>query len=500
MTTEGGFTARWSPDGSKIVFTSIRDGNHEIYVMNSDGTCQRRFTFHPNYDKLASWHPDGTQIVFVSTREGNHDIYTMNADGSGEPEPIIEHPSWDDGPMWSPDATKLLFESDRDGDWEIYIIDSDSVLTQLTFNSVIDGNGAWSPTGNMICFTSHRTGNAQIYVMDADGNNQKNVSNNAYDDDWSSWSPVGGNIVFTSNRDGNEEIYIMDTTGSNQTRLTDNPDADVQPQISPDGHWLLFHSDRDGIRNIYKMRIVCGDADGDCLVNIADVVYLINYIFGGGPAPVPLATGDVDCDNLVNIADVVYLINYIFGGGPAPCAGCRGEYPPSLGKLASGNATLLTQAERGHDGGALYLQLDAMTDVQGVQLEITLNDNVEITSITGLADGLEVFHGIDDSYLKVGLLDLMGENLIPAGRQDLLRIEYSGGGNIKLVNAIVVNPNANELDVTITAGKIETTLPSAFSLDQNVPNPFNPSTDISFSIASAGNVRLAVYNIMGQKV
>ncbi|MCK4857662.1 MAG: PQQ-binding-like beta-propeller repeat protein [candidate division Zixibacteria bacterium] len=67
---------------------------------------------------------------------------------------------------------------------------------------------------------------------------------------------------------------------------------------------------------------LCGDADGDDLVNIADVVYLINYIFGGGPPPDPLLAGDVDCNTLVNIADVVYLINYIFGGGPPPCAGC----------------------------------------------------------------------------------------------------------------------------------------------------------------------------------
>ncbi|MCK4857716.1 MAG: right-handed parallel beta-helix repeat-containing protein [candidate division Zixibacteria bacterium] len=67
---------------------------------------------------------------------------------------------------------------------------------------------------------------------------------------------------------------------------------------------------------------ICGDADGDGMVNIADVVYLINYIFSGGPPPDPLLAGDVDCNSMVNIADVVYLIDYIFAGGPEPCAGC----------------------------------------------------------------------------------------------------------------------------------------------------------------------------------
>jgi hypothetical protein len=67
---------------------------------------------------------------------------------------------------------------------------------------------------------------------------------------------------------------------------------------------------------------VCGDTDSNGLVNVSDVVYLINYIFGGGPAPLPLESGDVDCNGVVNIPDAVYLIAYIFGGGPEPCAGC----------------------------------------------------------------------------------------------------------------------------------------------------------------------------------
>ncbi len=66
----------------------------------------------------------------------------------------------------------------------------------------------------------------------------------------------------------------------------------------------------------------CGDADGTGVVTISDAVFLINYIFSGGPAPSPLDVADVDCNSIVTISDVVYLISYIFGGGPAPCAAC----------------------------------------------------------------------------------------------------------------------------------------------------------------------------------
>jgi hypothetical protein len=68
---------------------------------------------------------------------------------------------------------------------------------------------------------------------------------------------------------------------------------------------------------------VCGDASGDASIDISDAVYLIAYIFSGGPAPYPLPAGDANCDSAVDISDAVYLIAYIFSGGPAPCAGCK---------------------------------------------------------------------------------------------------------------------------------------------------------------------------------
>ena len=68
---------------------------------------------------------------------------------------------------------------------------------------------------------------------------------------------------------------------------------------------------------------VCGDANSDGSVDISDAVYLISYIFGGGPAPVPLIAGDANCDLAVDISDAVYLIGYIFGGGAPPCTGCK---------------------------------------------------------------------------------------------------------------------------------------------------------------------------------
>ncbi len=70
---------------------------------------------------------------------------------------------------------------------------------------------------------------------------------------------------------------------------------------------------------VYATFVLHGDANADGLINIADAVYLINYLFIGGQPPIPMEAGDANCDRLVNIADVVYLINYLFLGGAPPC-------------------------------------------------------------------------------------------------------------------------------------------------------------------------------------
>ncbi|MCK5127352.1 MAG: C10 family peptidase [candidate division Zixibacteria bacterium] len=67
---------------------------------------------------------------------------------------------------------------------------------------------------------------------------------------------------------------------------------------------------------------LCGDSNADLQTNLGDAVYIINYVFKGGPAPIPVDAAEANCDGTVNIADAVYLINYIFKGGPAPCSGC----------------------------------------------------------------------------------------------------------------------------------------------------------------------------------
>ena len=88
---------------SRIVFTSLRDGNNEIYVMDADGGNQENLTNHPAYDGQPDWSPDGTKIAFVSLRDGVSQIYVMNADGKN-PIRLTDGPRWKYDPDWSPDG------------------------------------------------------------------------------------------------------------------------------------------------------------------------------------------------------------------------------------------------------------------------------------------------------------------------------------------------------------------------------------------------------------
>ena len=245
---------------SKIVFYSTRELFDKIYSMNHDGTNLVRLT--PSNatasDLEPSYSPDGTKIVFSSTRTvGTYEIYTMNADGTNVTR-LTTNVSDDGTPRWSPDGSKIAFQTNRDGNYEIYTMNPDGTAqTRVTNNAAIDALPTWAPDSARLAFSSNRDGNYEIYRMNADGTGQTRMTNNAATEYDPSWSPDGTRIAFYSNRDGNTEIYTMNASGSGLTRITTNTSNDIQPTWSPDSARLNFQSDRDSNYEIYTM-----NADG----------------------------------------------------------------------------------------------------------------------------------------------------------------------------------------------------------------------------------------------
>jgi dipeptidyl aminopeptidase/acylaminoacyl peptidase len=96
----------WAPDGNTIVFSSDRDGNLELYLMNVEGSGMERITDDPADDRYPAWSPDGGRIAFMSDREGDINVFTILPDGSGL-EQLTSDPGFDGVPSWSPAGHEL---------------------------------------------------------------------------------------------------------------------------------------------------------------------------------------------------------------------------------------------------------------------------------------------------------------------------------------------------------------------------------------------------------
>jgi Tol biopolymer transport system component len=267
--------AAFPGENGKIAFSSTREGDAEIYVMNEDGTGFASLTNNDVPDYLPSWSPDGTKIAFTGSFGRSAEIYVMNADGS-EQTRLTNNAFADYSPRWSPDGTKLAFESDRDAVGnelvEVYVMNADgSEQTRLTNNpGGHDQNPSWSPDGRSIVFASQRddSQSEEIYVMNADGSEQTRLTNNPGPDVEPDWSPDGRSIVFANYANGDIEIYVMNADGSEQIQLAsdDGNRADYSPRWSPDGTKIVYGTSiehRNG--EIYVM-----NADGSEQTNISN--------------------------------------------------------------------------------------------------------------------------------------------------------------------------------------------------------------------------------------
>lgn len=226
----------WSPDGSKIAFSSDRDGNLEIYVMDVDAALQnegygsvQRLTNHEGEDMLPAWSPDGNKIAFSSDRDGDWEIYIMQADGT-DIRQLTDNTIIDSKPSWSPDGTKIVFDSGEGYNRNIYIMESNGANQEL----IIQAEGGWpdwSPDGTQIVFFGRLTGNPEIYIVNVDGTNLTRMTFNNIDDWEPSWSPDGEWLLYNAGQRNN--IFVMRVDRSETYQLTDSSSLDWLPIWRP---------------------------------------------------------------------------------------------------------------------------------------------------------------------------------------------------------------------------------------------------------------------------
>ena len=199
---------------AKILFFSSRTGNHEIYMMNDDGSNIQRLTDNPLADKRARWSPDGKKIVFERglapkdlLADRKSDIFLMDADGRNERQ-ITDAPENYERPSWNPDGTRIvssvyLWRGGHDIAVNIVLIDLQTGnVKQLTKNLLggLSDTPDWSPDGRRIVFEHSDEFGRNIWTMTADGKHNKRRSPPSPDilllRYVPRWSPDGVHILY----------------------------------------------------------------------------------------------------------------------------------------------------------------------------------------------------------------------------------------------------------------------------------------------------------------
>ena len=267
-----------APTTPKILFTSTRDGNREVYMMNPDGSEQVNLTQHPATDLDAVWSPTGEQILFVSDRQGTRvrDLYLMDADGTNVRRVFKRKiKAWRGTATWSPDGKQFAYGS---ADWDrlkfgLYLATfGEEDAERLPYGD----SPAWSPDGSEIaCSEPRQLGYRLTFINVRTRAVEQPLPNKALR--WqfeSSWSAVGDRLALSGikhpkpvilDRDlhnawkDKQSIFIVNRDGTGLRQLVEEagPDA-ATPVLSPDGEEVIYTQEINGRLQIFKIDVNSG--------------------------------------------------------------------------------------------------------------------------------------------------------------------------------------------------------------------------------------------------
>jgi Tol biopolymer transport system component len=232
----GGKPCPPKPDFSRGYVWPVYD-TYDIFRANADGTATTRLTATKGYDAEATMNRDG-RVVFTSVRDGDMEIYSMNGDG-GDVRRLTNRPGPDGGPFFSHDGSHIVFRGRplkpgpelngyqsllRDGLWrptslEIFVMNADgSQLRQVTELGGANFAPYFTPDGTRIIFASNhhnpRGRDFELYLIGVDGSGLERITWNPSFDGFPMFSPDGTRLVFASNRfaktQGSTNVFIAD--------------------------------------------------------------------------------------------------------------------------------------------------------------------------------------------------------------------------------------------------------------------------------------------------
>lgn len=244
----------------QIIYCSEDDGDFEIYSVNADGSEVTQLTKNDDKDTNPACSPDGKFIAFSSQRDGNSEIYVMDVSGNNQINISNTPKYWEIMPQWSPDSKKICFASNRDGEgyYDIYTMNADGSNVQQVFeSSVHDWAPTWSPDGSKICFISEMAiaggGTDMLFIYDLIADTLIHLTRDANYAYYSpAWSPDGSSIacdvLMTTDSGSQFDVGIINLhtheiirhSVLGEARQNGNLWGPVSMSWSPDGSMLAF--------------------------------------------------------------------------------------------------------------------------------------------------------------------------------------------------------------------------------------------------------------------
>jgi TolB protein len=270
-----------SPAEDQVAVVKYQSGNHDVFIKKINSRAMTQKTFHKSDDAYPAFSPDGSKLAFASNRNGNWDIYVMNTYKGKAKRQITSSSAHDIAPSWSADGTKITYcsLSRSTGEWEIWLF---NLVTGAVTNLVPGKYPTYAPHDDIISFQRAVEDDASkkryyaLWTIDDEGNTETLIVSSAKQGYINpSWSPDGKKLVFSAGgqddyakvirkisdseysklvKVGKQEtnIWTVNIDGTNHTQLTSHEKGDWWPAWGKDGR-IYFSSERDRFQNIWSV-------------------------------------------------------------------------------------------------------------------------------------------------------------------------------------------------------------------------------------------------------
>ena len=215
-----------SPDGRQVALFQFMNRNVDVWLLDAERGVPTRFTFDSADDALPLWSRDGTRIVFSSNRNGVHDLYQKSASGTGSEEALLLQTAQNKGATdWSPDGRFVLYQSTdpiRNVDIWALPLDGDRKPFPVVQTDFEEHGGQFSPDGKWIAYVSIKSGRYEVYVRPFAQRTGAEIRISTDGGDQVRWRPDGKELFYIA-RDGRLVAVPLRAGSNSETVETGTP-------------------------------------------------------------------------------------------------------------------------------------------------------------------------------------------------------------------------------------------------------------------------------------